>query len=398
MPWKRITPVQHKIHFISDFMKEKWSMTELCARYQISRKTGYALINRYIEEGPSGLEIKSSRPKNSPRRTPEKIVKAILEVRHRHPTWGSKKVLKVIENRHPDWTLPHRATVCLFFAQAGLVKRKTRRRKVGHPGKPFNDITAPNDLWCTDFKGQFKMGNGEYCFPLTVTDAFSRTLLACDGYDSTSTEGVIRSFTRIFKEYGLPRRIRSDNGAPFASSGLGRLSRLSVWWIRLGIKPELIEPGHPQQNGRHERMHRTLKAETTLPPAKNFRGQQRKFDLFMDEYNNERPHEALDLNTPATCYVPSTRLMPEKLLPLEYPDRMETRYVSENGGIRWNNKWVNVTSACRGEYVGLEEIEDGVWNVYIGPIVIGRLHEKFMRIEDIYGRLKRKKVLPTSPD
>lgn len=197
-------------------------------------------------------------------------------------------------------------------------------------------------------------------------------------------------FTRLFKEYGLPQRIRSDNGVPFATSTLARLSSLSAWWIRLGILPDLIEPGKPQQNGRHERMHRTLKAETTQPAAGNLTAQQRKFNRFREEFNFERPHEALDQETPASIYVPSRREMPNKVPPLEYPDRFELRYVSANGGIRWNKEWVNVSVVCAGEYVGLEEIEDGIWNVYFGPLKIGRFHERLMRIEDEYGRIKRK--------
>jgi hypothetical protein len=212
------------------------------------------------------------------------------------------------------------------------------------------------------------------------------------GLLSTAVSGAKPVFTRLFKEYGLPRRIRTDNGVPFATNTLARLSSLSAWWIRLGVLPDLIEPGKPQQNGRHERMHRTLKAEATKPPAGNLQAQQRKFNRFREEFNHERPHEALDQQTPASCYQPSPREMPNKLPPLEYPDRFEVRYVSTNGGIRWNSDWVNVSIVCAGEYVGLEEIDDGIWNVYFGPLKLGRLHERHMRIEDEYGRLKRHKV------
>jgi hypothetical protein len=199
-------------------------------------------------------------------------------------------------------------------------------------------------------------------------------------------------FTRLFKEFGLPRRIRTDNGVPFATNTLARLSQLSAWWVRLGILPEFIEPGKPQQNGRHERMHRTLKAETTRPPANTSRAQQRKFDRFRKEFNSQRPHEALDMQTPASLYEPSPRQMPNKLSALEYPDRFEVRYVSANGGIRWNKQWVNVSTVCAGEYVGLEEIDDGIWIVYFGPLKLGKLIESQMRIEDTFGRLKRVNV------
>ena len=247
----------------------------------------------------------------------------------------------------------------------------------------------PNDVWSADYKGQFKTGDGMYCYPLTVTDNCSRFLLGCQALTSTGVHEAKPVFTRLFHEFGLPRRIRTDNGVPFATNTLARLSQLSAWWVRLGILPELIEPGHPQQNGRHERMHRTLKAETTRPAAGSCRAQQRRFNRFRAEFNHERPHEALDMQTPASRYEPSPRPMPHRLPPLEYPDRFEVRYVSANGGIRWNKRWVNVSITCVGEYVGLEEIDDGVWNVYFGPLKLGRLLERHMRIEDALGRLKR---------
>jgi putative transposase len=285
--------------------------------------------------------------------------------------------------------LPHRATGYDILNRYGLIRNKPKRRKIGHPGKPTSLILAPNQVWCADFKGQFRMGNGQYCYPLTVTDGFSRFLLECRGLHSTAVVPSKAVFTHIFKEYGLPQKIRSDNGVPFATNSLARLSSLSAWWIHLGVMPELIEPGKPQQNGRHERMHRTLKAEATRPPASGFIAQQRKFDHFRHEFNYDRPHEALDMQTPASVYEPSSRPMPAKLPPLEYPDRYEVRLVSANGGIRWSSGWVNVSITCAGEYVGLEEIDDGVWNVYFGRLKLGRLLEKHMRIEDAYGRLIR---------
>ncbi len=261
---------------------------------------------------------------------------------------------------------------------------------IGHPGRPTSRVLAPNDLWCADFKGEFKTGDGIYCYPLTVTDEHSRFLLGCQALRSTKVVEAKPVFTRLFKEYGLPKRIRTDNGVPFATNTLARLSRLSAWWVRLGVLPEFIEPGKPQQNARHERMHRTLKAETTRPPAGSSRAQQRKFNRFREEFNLERPHEALDMQMPASCYERSPREMPNRLPPLEYPDRFEVRYVSANGGIRWKkHAWVNVSTVCIGEYVGLEEIDDGLWDVYFGALRLGRLHERQMRIEDAYGRLRR---------
>jgi hypothetical protein len=253
-------------------------------------------------------------------------------------------------------------------------------------------MDRPNAVWTTDFKGEFKTLDGYYCYPLTVVDGFSRFLLGCQGLYSTSYEASKPVFVRLFKEFGLPNIIRSDNGVPFATTAIARLSKLSVWWIRLGIFPELIEPAHPQQNGRHERMHRTLKEETTHPPAANQRAQQRKFNDFRYEYNHLRPHEAIGLKPPASLYVPSNRPYPKKLPPIEYPDHFEVRYVSGNGGIRWRSRWVNVSKTLFKQYVGLEEIDNGLWSVYFGPIELGRLDEKDFRIEDILGRKSRRKL------
>jgi putative transposase len=389
MPWNETTPMDQKMQFIADYLRAELSMTELCALYGIARKTGHKFVDRYLKDGPEGLEERSRRPENYPNQTPEPVVQAILELRRRHPSWGAKKLLAVLEKRHPHWDLPGRSTVCDILSRHGMVPKKRSRRAIGHPGKPTSEILAPNDLWAADFKGQFKTGNGLYCYPLTVTDGYSRFLLGCQGLLSTAVVEAKPVFTRLFKEYGLPKRIRTDNGVPFATNTLARLSTLSAWWIRLGILPELIEPGKPQQNGRHERMHRTLKAETTRPPANTCRGQQRKFDHFREEFNCVRPHEALDLQTPRSLYQSSPREMPNKLRPLEYPDRFELRYVSANGGIRWNKRFVSVSHVCIGEYVGLEEIGDGVWNVYFGPVKLGRLLERHMHIEDDLGRLER---------
>ena len=389
MPWRAASPMDQRTQFIADFLRDVLSVTELCAMYGVSRKTGYKWIDRYLRHGPAGLEERSRRPRRAPNQTPDEIVAAILDARRRHPTWGGKKLLALLHKRQPRWLLPGRSTACDILKRHGLVPIKRYRRRIGHPGKPTSAILAPNDVWSADYKGQFRTGDGRYCYPLTVADGFSRYLLGCQALASTAGAGAKPIFTRLFQEYGLPKRIRSDNGVPFATNTLARLSTLSAWWVRLGILPELIEPGRPAQNGRHERMHRTLKAETTRPAAGSLAAQQRKFNVFREEFNHERPHEALDQETPASCYTPSPRPMPDRLLPLEYPDRFEVRYVSANGGIRWNSRWVNVSIVCVGEYVGLEEIDDGIWNVYFGPLKLGRLHERRMRIEDEYGRLSR---------
>ena len=389
MPWSHTSPMDQKTQFIADYLRDRLSMTELCELYSVSRKTGYKWIDRYLTHGPQGLDERSRRPSTSPRHTPDYVVAAILEARQRHPSWGAKKLVSILSTRHPRWPWPARSTVCDILSRNGLVPKKRKRRSIGHPGKPISHIGAPNAVWSADFKGHFKTGDGRYGYPLTITDGYSRVLLSGQALSSTSVAEAKPVFTRVFKEFGLPQRIRTDNGVPFATNTLGRLSQLSAWWVRLGILPEFIEPGKPQQNGRHERMHRTLKAETTRPPGATLRAQQRKFNHFREEFNHERPHEALDMRPPAACYEPSPRAMPHKPPPFEYPDRFEVRYVSANGGIRWNRQWVNVSTTCAGEYVGLEEIDDGVWNVYCGPLKLGRLLERHMRIEDAYGRLKR---------
>jgi putative transposase len=391
MPWSHTSPMDQKTQFIADYLRDRLSMTELCQLYGVSRKTGYKWVDRYLTHGPQGLEARSRRPSTSPRQTPDYVVAAILEARQRHPSWGAKKLVSILSPRHPRWPWPARSTVCDILSRHGLVPKKRQRRAIGHPGKPASHISAPNTVWSADFKGHFKTGDGHDCYPLTITDGYSRFLLACQALSSTRVQEAKPVFTRVFKEFGLPQRIRTDNGVPFATNTLARLSQLSAWWVRLGILPEFIEPGKPHQNGRHERMHRTLKAETTRPPGANLRAQQQKFNRFREEFNHERPHEALDMRTPAACFAPSPREMPHKLPPLEYPDRFEVRYVSANGGIRWNRRWVNVSHVCVGAYVGLEEIDDGVWNVYFGPLKLGRLLERHMRIEDAYGRLKRRR-------
>jgi putative transposase len=250
---------------------------------------------------------------------------------------------------------------------------------------------APHDVWSADFNGQFKTGAGRYGSPLTITDGDSRLLRACHALSSTRVQEANPGFTRVVTAVGLPQRIRTDNGGPCATSTLGRRSQRSAWWVRLGLLPECIAPGTPHQHGRHECRPRTLNDDTTRPPGATLRAQPQTFNHFREEFNHQRPHEALDLRTPAACDEPSPRRMPHKLPPLEYPDRFEVRYVSANGGIRWNHRWVNVSHVCIGDYVGLEEIDDGVWNVCFGPLKLGRLLERHRRIEDAQGRLKRRR-------
>lgn len=392
MPWKSVNPMEEKVRFIGDYLNGLFDFSELCDRYGISRKTGYKWVDRYVEEGVDGLKDKSRKPKYHPRMTPEDIVKEILTIRKRHPSWGGSKILKIMDRKNLGWELPSRATVYEILNRHGCIEKKRRKPRRSHPGKPTTVANSPNSLWTADFKGQFKTRNGVYCYPLTIADSYSRYLLDCRGLLGTTLKDTKRVFKRMFNKYGLPERIRTDNGIPFASNALGRLSQLSIWWIRLGVFPELIEPASPQQNGRHERMHRTLKAETTRPPEYTLQKQQHRFNVFLKEFNEVRPHEALGQETPASKYKCSTRKMPRRLPQIEYPGHYEVRRVSNNSGVRWNHVRIPVSQILAGEYIGLEEVDDGLWDVFFGPVWLGRLDERLKRIVDERGRYFRRKV------
>jgi putative transposase len=389
MPWKQPLPMDQKRPFIADDLRQTLSILEVCERYGVSRKTGYQWIERYLKHGPLGLEARARQPHASPHQTPRHVVDAFLELRRHHPAWGAKTLLSMLQIRHPSWPLPARSTGCDSLRRNGLVPKIRHRRHIGHPGKPTSQILAPNDVWSADFKGHFNTGDGRYYSPLTVAGGYSRFLLGCQALSSTRVQEAKPVFTRLCKALGLPKRTRTDHGVPFATTTFARLSLLSAWWVRLGILPACIAPGQPQQNGRHDRRPRPRNAEPTHPPAATRRAQQRPFDHFRQEFHCERPHEALDMPTPASRDEGSPREMPTTLPPLEYPDRFEVRDVSANGGIRWHRPWVNVSHVCVGAGVGLEDIDDGVWHVSCGPLQLGRLLERHMRLEDAYGRLTR---------
>jgi putative transposase len=382
MPWKTVSVMDEKIRFMSDVLNGVLSFTDICERYGISREAGYKWVHRYEEEGAAGLEDRARIPRHCPHKTPPEVEDAILAVRRKHPRWGARKILTMLEReRHPG-PLPGKTTVTNILARNGLVQPRRTRIHRAHAGKPDTEATAPNTLWTVDFKGQFKTLDGVYCYPLTVMDACSRYILSILALPSTAYQATRKEFRRLFQAYGLPERIRSDNGTPFASIALGRLSQLSIWWIRLGIVPELIEPGQPQQNGRHERMHRTLKAETTRPPEATMTAQQQRFDAFRQEFNAVRPHEALKQATPASVYSPSSTKLPRRIKSLDYPSHYEVRVVSTNSGIRWKSQWVSVTRLLAGKRIGLEEVGEGLWDVWFGPIWLGRLDERLWRIVD----------------
>ncbi|MGH9660949.1 MAG: integrase core domain-containing protein [Bryobacteraceae bacterium] len=382
--------MDERLRCVQDVHRPGWSIAELCRRYAVSRKTGYKWLAAYEHAGPVGLVDGSHRPHTCPHATAPPIVDLILQLQRRY-TWGARKVRRLLQGRVPADQVPTKTTVHRILERDGRVQPRRRSRRRFHAGPPDTPMAQPNAVWTADFKGQFRTGNGVYCYPLTIQDGASRFLLGRRGLLTPTTEASWPVFVRLFQRYGLPERIRSDNGQPFASTALGRLSTLSVWWVRLGIRPELIEPAHPEQNGRHERMHQTLKADTARPPEANLCAQQRRFDWFRHRYNEERPHEALADATPASCYAPSGRPYRATLEPLDYPGHFERRRVSHNGGIRWLHRWVNVSHLLAELEIGFEEIDDGLWNVYFGPVWLGRFHEAVGRIVDQLDRPARRR-------
>ena len=376
MPWQGVLPVDLRLEFVRASASGLLTMTELCEQYAISRKTGYKWVDRYEANGRAGLTDGSRRPHHSPRATEVAVVERLCEARRRHPTWSARKLIAVLRRHHPDVAWPARSTGCDLLKAHGLIRARRRRVRSRAPSAPLAPIQHPNDVWTTDFKGEFRTGDGRYCYPLTLRDGFSRYVLRCDGLLSKVTEGVRSRFERAFQVYGLPDRIRSDNGEPFAGTGLLRLSRLAVWWIRLGIQPERIALGHPEQNGAHEQFHRVLKAETTRPPAPHCAAQQQRFRRFRVEYNDERPHEALQDRPPASCYRPSSRPWPARLPRLDYPGHMEVRRVSPFGQTSWRGRGLFLTEVLGGEEVAFEEVDDGIWMLYLGAIRLARFDER----------------------
>jgi putative transposase len=380
MPWQERSPMDLRMQFVLDWQSGCWTMRELCADYQISRKTGYKWIDRHEESGPRGLHDRSRRPHHNPRATDAELVTALVALRQRHPQWGAKKLLVLAARQDPDAAWPSRTTVCDLLKAKGLILPRHRARRLAGVAAPLAPVSEPNQTWTADFKGQFLTGDGAYCYPLTVRDACSRFVLRCDALLGCTYAATRRRFERAFADYGLPDRIRSDNGGPFASPGLGRLSRLSVWWMRLGIVPERIAPGRPDQNGSHEQFHAVLKAATTRPPAADARGQQRRFVRFCREYNYERPHEALRDDIPANRYTASARRLPARLPALDYPGHWDVRRVSCIGQVSWQGRPLFLSLALVGEDVAFEEIDDGLWTIRFAAAAIGRYDARQRRL------------------
>jgi transposase InsO family protein len=351
-------------------------MTELCARYAVSRKTGYKWLERYDDGGRSALVNRSRAPHHCPHKIADVVAQLLVSARRGHPDWGPEKLLHWLAPRHPGRAWPATSTAGDLLAREGLVKKRRRRRPSPHPGVVPPVTTAPNDLWATDFKGQFRTADGIYCYPLTVTDQHTRFLLACHGLLSTRGTGVRPIFDRLFREYGLPRAMRTDNGVPFASTSLHGLTSLNVWWLRLGIQHQRILPAHPQQNGAHERMHKTLKQGAIRPPRTTLATQQRAFNRFRQEYNHERPHQFLRGRTPGSLYRASLRAYTGALPTLEYPGHFLVKRVTNAGTIRFKTRLVYLSTALKAHRVGLEEVEDGIWSLFFCDVLLGRIDER----------------------
>ena len=362
MPWRETSVTEERLRFVARRLEGE-AMSDLCREFGISRKTGYKIFKRYKDHGVLALTDRSRRPVRYANQLPDQVEQLIVRLKQERPYWGARKIRELLVRRLAgEVRVPAISTVHAVLDRHGLVRRRGRKRRRAQ-GTALSAGLEPNDLWCTDFKGEFKLGNGKYCYPLTVTDHASRFILLCEALETTRHDMALTAFERLFAERGLPQAIRSDNGVPFASpNGLYNLSKLAVWWLRLGITIERIQPGQPQQNGRHERMHRTLKQETARPPGRNSLQQQDNFDRFVETFNAERPHEALDMATPAELYRPSKR--PYDGLPeLDYPFHDRDALVTACGRICMHRKKINLSTALAGQRVGLTEVDDGIWLV-----------------------------------
>jgi putative transposase len=371
MPWKERTAVEERKKFIDEWGMQNDCFAELCRKYGISRQTGYKWVERFESQGEPGLLELSRAPQRSPQAISEEVAEEVIKLRQQHPRWGPRKLRAYLNRRSPDEHWPATSSMGELLKREGLVQKRRKRRRTPPYSEPLAHAMAPNQVWCADFKGWFVCGDGQRCDPLTITDAYSRYLLRCQLVEKTDGIRTRSIFEAVFRECGLPEAIRTDNGAPFAAGTPGGLSRLSMWWIRLGIRHERIERGCPEQNGRHERMHQTLKQEAADPPAANLRREQQALLKFQEEYNQQRPHEALAYETPASLYVASQRKYPSRLPDPEYPAGSTLRSICKDGQMRWANQRVFLSGVLSGEQVGLVQVEDAFYEVYYGPVLLG---------------------------
>src|SRR6266853_1815216 len=383
MPWKASSVMEEKVRFVVEYEQDERTMTEMCKRYGIARETGYVWLRRYRERGLEGLVELNRAALRHGNQTPPETEEAVVELRQAHTRWGPRKLKRVLERDQPHQRWPAASTIGELLKREGLVVGRKPRRRTAPYTEPLAHADGPNRVWCADFKGWFRTADGERIDPLTISDAHSRYLLRGQAVEKTDTARVQAIFEAAFREYGMPAAIRTDNGAPFATRALAGLSRLAVWWIKLGIVPERIEAGHPEQNGRHERMHRTLKQETAQPPAGNRREQQRAMERFRQEYNQVRPHEALGMQTPSAVYELSPRRYPARVPEPEYPNDMVVLHVKSQGQFRWKKQDVFLSEVLWGERVGLLPVDDRWYTVYFAHVPIGRFDSKQLRMSPL---------------
>lgn len=383
MPWKETCVEEERFRFIERWRRQELSFAELCRAYGISRKSGYKWVERYEAGGLGALSDRSRAPHRQAHEVIEEVAEAIVQARRAHPHWGPVKLKVFLEREAPEIVWPAASTMGEILNRHGLTSERKRRRKATPNAKPLAHAVKPNDVWCADFKGWFRTQDGQRCDPLTISDAHSRFLLRCQAVDRPDYEHTRREFEAVFRRYGLPGAMRTDNGSPFASIGLAGLSRLAVWWLRLGIWPDRIQPGKPAENGRHERMHRTLKQATTQPAKSNLMEQQQAFDEFRREYNEDRPHEALGQQTPAAVYTPSSRDYTGKLLEPEYPDWWEVRRVRKDGSLCWCKQMRFLGEVLARETIGLEPIDDGLWRLWFVDYELGTFDERDGKVHPV---------------
>ncbi len=393
MPWKETTTMDQKIEFICEWRTGKYSITELCKTFEISRPTAYKLIHRLETYGIEGFKDKSKSPNNHPNKTKDSVVQKIIELKEKHKLWGAKKIRKLLFNDCDVEDIPSIVTVHNILSRHGFVKQQKRCRRV-KPVYPIFDPKECNEVWSADYKGKFYMGNKKYCHPLTIADSKSRFLFTAKGHYRENYKDAKAEFTKVFRKYGIPKQIHTDNGSPFgAVAAIQRYTRLSYWFIDLGILPVFSDPAYPEQNGRHERMHRDLKASCASPSSFDMKAQQRKLNHFVREYNQVRPHEALGMETPASVHKFATRSFPEKITEYEYDSDMQIMKVTQNGSIRWKTYyWIYLTASLKGKYVGVQEMGNGIWRVYYRNVFLGFFDEKNIRKKQVSIRLSQNLV------
>jgi len=380
MPWNETCTMNERLAFIDAWKSRDFTLSALCRRFGISRKTGYKWISRVLEEGRSGLADRSRAAHHRPNQTPEDVVRALIKVKHKHPSCGPAMLIKRLRKREPRRHWPAPSTAGEILKRHGLVKPRKKRKHVPPHSEPLGHASETHTVWSADFKGQFQLGNGRWCYPLTMTDNYSRFLIDCKGLYSIALDPVKHRYEKAFRRWGLPHAIRTDNGYPFAGCSIGGLTPLSVWLLKLGVMPERIAPGHPEQNGRHERMHRTLKAAAINPPKANLSAQQRAFNRFYQDFNYERPHQALDDQRPGDWIVPLDRHFPDAVPEVVYPDAYTMRRVHTDGSIKWRGENIYLGSVLIRESVGLEPIDNDQCQLYFGKLIIGILDERLGRI------------------